>query len=90
MPLLPAVEEVWQDDCWRYLTPTKINLLRINRGSLLRYASAVDGQAEIGTHKGERRKLASLGVGKVKATLDRMREDVSRRPAFVREEPARG
>lgn len=58
-------------------------------GPLLRYAPAVDVEAETFTHKVERLKLASLSEKESRSTLDAIREDVSRLPAFVREDARR-
>ena len=85
--LLPAIEQAWEDGFWGYITQDKLNFLRVQVGPLLRYAGEVDVQAETFTHKVERLKLAQLQGQGSQSTLDSIREDVSRLPAFVRDDP---
>jgi len=85
--LLPRIERAWADDFWGYITQDSIDFLRVKVGPLLRYAGAVDVQAETFTHKVERLRLARLEGKTSQSTVDSIREDVSRLPAFVREGP---
>jgi type I restriction enzyme, R subunit len=83
---LPAIEQVWEDGFWAYITQDKLDFLRVKVGPLLRYAGEVDVQSATFAHKVERLKLAGLEGRVSQAGLDSIREDVSRLPAFVREE----
>jgi len=87
--VLPQIEQVWTDEFWRYLPPSRLEFLRLNVGPLLRYAADVDVAAATFTHKVERLKLQRL-TGQPTATMAQaIAEDAARLPDFVREDPAR-
>jgi type I restriction enzyme, R subunit len=82
----PRIERAWQDDFWRYLTPTDVVLLRDHVGPLLRYAPDVDVAAETFTHKVERLKLQAATGADTAGTARAIAEDVRRIPSdFVRD-----
>lgn len=85
---LDDIEEVKQDSFWLYLTATKINFLKLKIAPLLRYAASVDVEATTFTHKVERLKLQNLTEKGSAALIDSIRDDVSRLPNFVFENPA--
>lgn len=83
------IEEAWQDSFWTYLTQRKLDFLRLKVGPLLRYAPDVDVQAATFTSKVERLKLQRLTGKNTAATIESIREDVSRLPDFVQQHPER-
>jgi type I restriction enzyme, R subunit len=83
------IEEAWQDAFWTYLTPSKIAFLRLQVAPLLRYVPDVDVQAATFTGKVERLKLQRLTGKNTAVTIESIREDVSRLPDFVRQNPQR-
>ena len=85
----PEIEHVWQEEFWRYLTQDKVRFLRLKVGPLLRYVPGVDVQAATFTRKVERLKWQMLTGKDTSATIQSIREDVSRLPSFVSETPQR-
>ncbi|MCA9944386.1 MAG: DEAD/DEAH box helicase family protein, partial [Anaerolineales bacterium] len=83
------IEEAWQDSFWTYLTQRKLDFLRLKVGPLLRYVPDVDVQAATFTSKVERLKLQRLMGKSTAATIESIREDVSRLPDFVQQHPER-
>jgi len=83
-----GVQDAWEDNFWRYLTPAKLNLLRNTVGPLLRYAAGVDVAGATFTHKVERLKLTKLEGKSVDTLLADIADDVSRLPDFVMNDPA--
>ncbi len=74
------IEQAWQADFWKLLTPAKIEFLRVKVGPLLRFAAAVDVAAETFTHKVERLKLQTLQGSPSPSLLQSIAEDVSLLP----------
>ncbi len=87
--LWPEIQEAWDDAFWEYLTPARLDFLRVRVGPLLRDVPRVDVAAETFTHKVERLKLQILTRKDTTASVQAVAEDVSRLPNFVREEPER-
>jgi type I restriction enzyme, R subunit len=80
---LPAIQQAWADDFWRFITPDKLRFLPLKVGPLLRYVPDVDVEAATFTSKVERLKL-QIETGKdTTATVQSIAEDVSRLPEFV-------
>ena len=87
--ILPQIEQVWDAAFWSYLTPARLDFLRLKVGPLLRYAPEVDVAAATFTHKVERLKLQVLTHQPTTATAQSIAEDVARLPEFVREDALR-
>lgn len=83
------IETAWRDEFWEYLTLQKIAFLRLKVGPLLRYVPAVDVAAATFTAKVERLKWQQLTGKSAAATIESIREDVSRLPEFVQQQPER-
>jgi type I restriction enzyme, R subunit len=81
------IEAAWRDDFWEYLSPPKIAFLRLKVGPLLRYVPAVDVAAATFTSKIERLKWQRLTGKETAATIEAIRQDVSRLPDFTRQRP---
>jgi len=87
---LPEIEEAWSDNFWSYLVPSKLGMLRLKVGPLLRLAADVDVPAETFIHKIERLKL-QLRTGRDSETMiQSILEDVAWLPEFVLNDPALG
>ncbi|MGE0684299.1 MAG: type I restriction-modification enzyme R subunit C-terminal domain-containing protein, partial [Candidatus Binatia bacterium] len=80
------IEQAWTDAFWLYLTPQKIEFLRLKVGPLLRFAANVDVAAETFTNKGERLKLQILNGNPSPDLLGSIADDVSRLPEYVHED----
>jgi type I restriction enzyme R subunit len=76
--ILPEVEEAWRDNYWAYVNAKKVDFLRMRVGPLLRYAVADDVAAATFTHKVERLKLQGQTGRDTAATVESIRDDVSR------------
>ncbi len=87
--LMAEIEQAWQDEFWRLLTPAKIDFLRLRVGPLLRYATCPDVEGVTFTNKVERLKLAIQAGRDPTTTAGSIAEDVSRLPQFVFEDPLR-
>lgn len=74
------VAHVWEDDFWTFITPMKLDFLRLQVGPLLRFAADVDVAAETFTHKIERLKLQILQATPSPQLLQSVAEDVSLLP----------
>jgi len=83
---LPAIEHVWEDGFWRYVTEKDIAFLQNRVGPLLRYAPAVDVQAMTFISKVERLKLQIVSGKDPSTTAQAIAEDVARLPEFVFED----
>lgn len=83
------VEAAWRDDFWSYLRTDQLQMLRIRVSPLLRFVSEVDVATETFTHKVEQLRLQSIAGGPQPTLLQSIAEDVSRLPAFVRDNPAK-
>jgi type I restriction enzyme R subunit len=84
--IYPEVKDAWDDEFWRYLTPSKLRFLELKVGPLLRYAPGVDVPAATFVSKVERLKLQSLTGRTPTATAQSIAEDVSRLPDFAHED----
>ncbi len=87
--VLPTVEEAWKDSFWYYLTPSKIEFLRLKVGPLLRYAPGSDVAAATFISKIERLKHQLLSGKDATSTAQFIAEDVSYLPGFVYEDARR-
>lgn len=87
---LPDVQVAWEDSFWNYLTPDKLDFLRLKVAPLLRYASEVDVEATTFASKVERLKLQLVSGKDTTATLQSIAEDAGRLPNFVYEDPQQG
>jgi len=74
------IEVAWEEGFWTLLTPSRIDFLRVQVGSLLRFAADVDVAAETFTHKVERLKLQILTGRPSPQLLQSIAEDVSLLP----------
>jgi len=74
------VAPAWEDDFWMFITPAKIDFLRLQVAPLLRFAADVDVAAETFTHKVERLKLQILQGTPSPQLLQSIAEDVSLLP----------
>lgn len=80
---LPEIEEAWQDAFWQYMVRSKLDLLRLKVGPLLRLAAEVDVPAETFTHKIERLKLALRAGKDPQKTAESILEDIALLPEDV-------
>jgi type I restriction enzyme R subunit len=83
---MDELEQVRQDQFWQYLTPDKIDFLRLKIAPLLRYAPGINVEETTFTHKVERLKLQNLVRGDLPEVALSIAEDVSRLPGFVFED----
>ncbi|MGB2676925.1 MAG: DEAD/DEAH box helicase family protein [Candidatus Acidiferrum sp.] len=74
------VAPAWEDDFWTFITPARIDFLRLQVAPLLRFAGDVDVAAETFTHKVERLKLQILQATPSPQLLLSIAEDVSLLP----------
>lgn len=81
----PQIEEAWIDSFWRFMTPQKLDFLRLKVGPLLRYVPDVDIAEATFTSKVERLKYQVLTNKVQPSTVESIAEDVSRLPEFVYE-----
>ncbi len=79
------VEAAWADAFWQYITPDKLQFLKLKVGPLLRYAPGVDVPAATFTHKVERLKLGILTGADTSATARSIAEDASLLSPFAYE-----
>ncbi|MFM7859409.1 MAG: DUF559 domain-containing protein [Flammeovirgaceae bacterium] len=80
---LKDIREVWMDDFWQYLTPQKIELLRMKVAPLLRFVPDVNLDEAFFTSKMERVGLALLQKKDAAALIASIREDVSLLPSNI-------
>ncbi len=83
--IYPQIEEAWLDSFWRFMTPQKLDFLRLKVGPLLRYVPDVDIAEATFTSKVERLRYQILTNKVQPSTLETIAEDVSRLPEFVYE-----
>lgn len=83
------VEAAWSDDFWSYLRTDQLQMLRMRVAPLLRFVSDVDVGCETFTHKVEQLRLQFITGVPQPTLLQSISEDVSRLPAFVRDNPAK-
>jgi type I restriction enzyme R subunit len=74
------IESGWRDDFWTFITPAKLDFLRLHVAPLLRFAADVDVAAETFTHKMERLKLQIIQSRPTPQLLQSIAEDVSLLP----------
>jgi type I restriction enzyme R subunit len=74
------IAEAWEDGFWQFITPAKMEFLRLRVAPLLRFAGDVDVAAETFTHKVERLKLQILLASPAPHLLQSIMEDVSLLP----------
>jgi type I restriction enzyme, R subunit len=74
------VAQAWEDDFWTFITPSKLDFLRLHVAPLLRFAADVDVAAETFTHKVERLKLQIIQAAPSPQLLQSITEDVSLLP----------
>lgn len=84
---LDEIEEVWTDAFWYFVTVSKMDLLKLKVGPLLRLAGEVDVAAETFTHKIERLKLALRLEKDPQAIVQAIMEDIGQLPDFVVQDP---
>jgi len=77
------VGQVWEDDFWQYVTPDKMNLLRIHVAPLMRFVPDVSVETETFVHKVERLKIQILEGENARAAVETIREDIGRLPGNV-------
>ena len=74
------IATAWEDDFWTFITPAKLNFLRLHVAPLLRFAADVDVAAETFTNKVERLKIQILQNSPSPQLLQSIAEDASRLP----------
>lgn len=77
------VREVWDDDFWKFLTPQKIELLRMKVAPLLRFVPGVNLTQAFFTSKMERCGLALLQKQDASQIINSVREDVDLLPSSI-------
>ena len=82
------VAGAWTDDFWSYLTPDRLNFLRLKVAPLLRFVPDVDVAAETFTNKVERLALAGLSGQPTPDDLTSIANDVARLTQETRERAA--
>lgn len=80
------LEQVQQDQFWQYLTPAKLDFLKLKIAPLLRYAPGINVEETTFTHKVERLKSQNLAGSASPEVAHSIAEDVSRLPSFVFED----
>ncbi len=75
------VREAWDDEFWNYITPNKLEFLKLKVAPLLRFVSGVDTSEAFFTNKMEKCGLLLLQKRDIKNTIDSIREDISLLPA---------
>jgi type I restriction enzyme R subunit len=77
------VRDAWQDDYWTYITPDKLEFLRLKVSPLLRFARNVNAQEAFFTSKMERLGLNVIEKKDNEKTLESIKEDVSLLPVTM-------
>lgn len=80
---LKDIREVWADDFWQYLTPQKIELLRMKVAPLLRFVPDVNLDEAFFTSKMERAGLALLQKKDMATIIASIRDDLSLLPSNI-------
>lgn len=80
---LKDIRDVWTDDFWQYLTPQKIELLRMKVAPLLRFVPDVNLDEGFFNSKMERVGLALLQKKDMAVLIASIREDVSLLPSNI-------
>ena len=78
--VLKEVREAWEDEFWNYLTPNKLEFLKLKVAPLLRFVSGVNADEAFFTNKMEKCGLLLLQKRDNKNTIDSIKEDVSLLP----------
>lgn len=80
---IKEVREAWDDDFWKFLSPQKIELLRMKVAPLLRFVPDVNMAEAFFTSKMERCGLALLQKKDASAIINSIREDVDLLPSSI-------
>src|SRR5207248_7204596 len=80
---IKEVREAWNDDFWTFLTPQKIELLRMRVAPLLRFVPDVNLAEAFFTSKMERCGLALLIMKDASTIINSIREDVDLLPSSI-------
>ncbi len=83
------VKDAWQDDFWNFITPDKLEFLRLKVAPLLRYVPGVRPAEAFFISKMERCGLAKIQKRDLKTHRDSIREDVGLLPTNLAEVAAR-
>lgn len=83
------VSDAWEDDFWNYITPDKLEFLRLKVAPLLRYVPGVRPAEAFFISKMERCGLAKIQKRDLKTHRDSIREDVGLLPTNIAEVAAR-
>lgn len=78
--VLKEVREAWEDEFWNYITPNKLEFLKLKVAPLLRFVSGVNADEAFFTNKMEKCGLLLLQKRDNKNTIDSIKEDVSLLP----------
>lgn len=81
--IFKEVRDAWDDEYWRYLTPEKLEFLRLKVAPLMRYVPFVNPAEAFFTSKMERLGLALLQGKPLKSHIDSIREDVDLLPTNI-------
>jgi type I site-specific restriction endonuclease len=79
------VKEAWDDDFWRYLTPNKVEFLKLKVAPLLRFVPNVNPGQAFFTSKMERCGLALVQGKDLQTHVESIREDVAALATTVEE-----
>jgi len=74
------VKEAWEDDFWNYITPNKIEFLKLKVAPLLRFVPGINIDEAFFINKMEKCGLLLLQKRDIKTTIDSIKEDVSLLP----------
>jgi type I restriction enzyme R subunit len=74
------VKEAWDDEFWNYITPNKIEFLKLKVAPLLRFVSGVNADEAFFTNKMEKCGLLYLKKNDMQTNIQSIKEDVSLLP----------
>ncbi len=74
------VRDAWEDEFWNYITPNKLEFLKLKVAPLLRFVSDVNADEAFFTNKMEKCGLLFLQKRDNQSTIDSIKEDVSLLP----------
>jgi type I restriction enzyme R subunit len=74
------VKEAWDDEFWSYITPNKIEFLKLKVAPLLRFVSGVNADEAFFTNKMEKCGLLFLKKNNMQSNIQSIKEDVSLLP----------
>jgi type I restriction enzyme R subunit len=74
------VRDAWENEFWNYITPNKIDFLKLKVAPLLRFVSDVNADVAFFTNKMEKLGLLLLQKRDNQSTIDSIKEDVSLLP----------